>query len=389
MCPLGATTDQGFSELVEVIQVEVPVNVIRGGAPVRGLGRDDFRITAGGKKREIEGFSVIDLANTDPETQGFSDRLPLSARRHFMLLFDLAFAKPSSIVRARHAAIELVDQGMHPTDLIAVAAYSSRYGLKVQLGFTDDRDQVRLAIASLGLPDVIRSSLQASEEDLEILRANPAGDTRFDAEVQGQLEAMVVEAGYAVQGHLASRLTSSLERLAEALSPINGRKQLIYLSEGFPSSLVVGTNDRRAIQKMNDAVNAGEYWEVDSGRRYGRVDQRNHLQETLQRFVDADSAIHTVDVGGIRDGAAAQGQDTLFIMADQTGGDFLRNYNNLNMAMEELLERTSITYLLAFRLPASERDGQRHKIKVRLKKGGQGTRLLYRPSYLATDSFGN
>ena len=79
-----------------------------------------------------------------------------------MLVFDLAFAKPSSFVRARHAAIELVDQGMHPTDLIAVAAYSSRYGLKVHLGFTDNRDQVRLAIASLGLPDVSRSYLQAS-----------------------------------------------------------------------------------------------------------------------------------------------------------------------------------------------------------------------------------
>lgn len=76
-------------------------------------------------------------------------------------------------------------------------------------------------------------------------------------------------------------------------------------------------------------------------------------------------------------------------MADQTGGEFLRNYNNLNMAMEEVLERTSITYLLAFRIPANERDGQRHKIKVRLKKGGKGTRLLHRPSFVATDILEN
>jgi hypothetical protein len=57
--------------------------------------------------------------------------------------------------------------------------------------------------------------------------------------------------------------------------------------------------------------------------------------------------------------------------------------------MEEVLERTSLTYLLSFRLPPSERDGLRHKIKVRLKKAGQGTRLLYRPSFVATDSVGN
>lgn len=396
VCPLEATTDQGFSELVEVIQVEVPVNVIRDGAPVRGLGRDDFRITAGGKKREIEGFSVIDLAEADPESQGFSDKLPLSARRHFMLLFDLAFAKPSSIVRARHAAIELVDQGMHPTDLVGMASYSSRFGMKVHLGFTDDRDTVRLAIASLGFTDVIQLYLRAAEDDLEILRANLASESRFgpsdlsvDTVLQSHLEAMVVEDSRAVQGHFASGLVSSLEKLAEALSPINGRKQLIYLSEGFPSSLLVGTASMRAIQKMNNAVNRGEYWKVDSTLRYGRVDQRNHLREALQQFVDADGAIHAVDLGGIRGGWSKPGQETLFIMADRTGGEFLHSYNNLNKAMEEVLERTSLTYLLSFRLMASERDGQRHKIKVRLKKAGQGTRLLYRPSFVATDSVGN
>jgi hypothetical protein len=57
--------------------------------------------------------------------------------------------------------------------------------------------------------------------------------------------------------------------------------------------------------------------------------------------------------------------------------------------MEEVLERTSITYLLSFKLTDNDRDGLRHKIKVRLKKAGQGTRLLYRPSFVATDSVGN
>ena len=143
---------------------------------------------------------------------------------------------------------------------------------------------------------------------------------------------------------------------------------------------------------MNDAAAYGDYGRVDSSRRYGRVDQRNHLSEALQRFVDADCAIHTVDVGGIRGGdiqtgeARTPGQDTLFLMADQTGGEFLRNYNNLNLAMAEVLERTSITYLLSFGLSANERDGQPHKIKVGLERGGRGTRLLYRPSFVVTDS---
>ena len=76
-------------------------------------------------------------------------------------------------------------------------------------------------------------------------------------------------------------------------------------------------------------------------------------------------------------------------MADRTGGEFLHSYNNLNKAMDEVLERTSITYLRSFKLTDNERDGQRHKIKVRLKKGSQGTRLLYRPSFVATGSTEN
>ena len=392
-CPLGATPQQRHREIVEVTEVAVPVNVIREGAPVRGLGRDDFKLTAAGKKREISGFSVIDLTQDDLDSPSSGSELPLFGRRHIMLLFDLAFANPSSIVRARHAAMELVDQGMHPTDLVGVASYSSRFGMKVHLGFTDDRDTVRLAIESLGFTDVIQLYLRAADDDLEILRANPASESRsgpsdlsVDTVLQSHLEAMVVEDSRAVQGHFASGLVSSLEQLAGALSPINGRKQLIYLSEGFPSSLLVGTASMRAIQKMNDAVNRGEYWKVDSTLRYGRVDQRNHLREALQQFVDADGAIHAVDVGGIRPGFSKPGQETLFIMADRTGGEFLHNYNNLNKAMEEVLERTSITYLLSFKLTDNERDGQRHKIKVRLKKGSQGTRLLYRPSFVATDS---
>ena len=126
LCPLEGAPQQIFDDVVEVVQVEVPVNVIQDGAPVRGLARDDFKLIAAGKKREIVGFSIFDLAEIQPRDQDTGVELSLAGRRHFMLLFDLSFSKPSSIVRARHAAIELVERGMHPTDLIGVAAYSSR-----------------------------------------------------------------------------------------------------------------------------------------------------------------------------------------------------------------------------------------------------------------------
>jgi len=385
--PLGATPQEPFREVIEVVEIKVPVQVVRDGAPVRGLTREDFKIIAGGKKREIVGFRVVDLATADPRLADDIDALPLPARRHFMLLFDLSFAKASSIVRARHAAYELVEEGLHPTDLVGVATYSRAFGFKVPLGFTSDREKVQLAISSLGFPDVIRYYLAGSV---------PV-DNRFrpglvDEEIGSTLEELLRKTDRAAQKQLAQGFVTSLGELAEAFDAVNGRKQLIYLSEGFPSSLVLGVGvsterERQQIQDMNEAAMQGAYWEVESIDRFGYIDLRSGLYGLMQRFVDVDTAVHTVDIGGVRAGdllsgeSQRPGEDTLFIMADKTGGEFIRNYNDLTEAMREVLERTSVTYLMSFQLPETEIDDKVRKIKVKLRNKGPGTRLLHRPSY--------
>ncbi len=50
-----------FGETTSTVVVEVPVQVIRDGAPVRGLTRGDFEVFDGRKKQELTGFEVIDL----------------------------------------------------------------------------------------------------------------------------------------------------------------------------------------------------------------------------------------------------------------------------------------------------------------------------------------
>lgn len=389
-CPLDATPQEPYRETIEVVEIKVPVQVVRDGAPVRGLSREDFKITAGGKRREIVGFQVVDLATVDAALANDAEALPLPARRHFMLLFDLSFSKPSSIVRARHAAYELVEEGLNPTDLVGVATYSQAFGFKVLLGFTSDHESVLLAIASLGIPAVVRSYLAGAEPVDRRFRPGLA-----DEEIGSTLESMLGESDIAVQRHLAQGFVSSLGELAAAFRAVNGRKHVIYLSEGFPGSLVTGLgvsteSERRQIEAMNEAAMSGKYWQVEPGRRYGYAEVRSGLQGLMQRFVDVDCAVHTVDIGGVRAGnslsgeARSPGEDTLFMMADETGGEFIRNYNDLTEAMTEVLERTSVTYLMSFRLAESEIDDRVRKIRVKLRHKGIGTRLLYRPSYRIT-----
>src|SRR6202040_1210794 len=124
------------------------------GEPVRGLTAADFEVYDGRRKQKVTGFEVLDLAG---ERGPAMAALAPALRRHFLLLFDLSFSEPSSIVKARQMVREMLP-ALHPSDLVAVASYSSANGPRLLLGFTSDRRQVSQAIDNLGLPQLDRKS---------------------------------------------------------------------------------------------------------------------------------------------------------------------------------------------------------------------------------------
>src|SRR5262245_49122326 len=137
------------SETTSVVAVEVPVVVLEDGKPVRGLTRDDFILEDGRSRQPLTGVEVLDLQAPGSRETPVA-LVPAAARRHFLLLFDLTFSEPTSVVKAREAARKLLDGALHPTDLVAVATYSFSEGPRLVLGFTSDPRQVRSAIDDLG-----------------------------------------------------------------------------------------------------------------------------------------------------------------------------------------------------------------------------------------------
>src|SRR5689334_13938342 len=86
---LGA---QSYTESTDVVVVEVPVQVLNdAGQPVRGLTADDFEVSERGRKQKIVGFEVLDLKVAVPGAGPKQAPPPVSARRHFLFLFDLSF----------------------------------------------------------------------------------------------------------------------------------------------------------------------------------------------------------------------------------------------------------------------------------------------------------
>src|SRR5689334_9699743 len=83
---------QTFSEATQVVVVEVPVQVVKDGEPVRGLTAKDFEIYDGRKKVPVTGFEVLDLAAAPAAGGTAAPQVPVSARRHFLMMFDLSFS---------------------------------------------------------------------------------------------------------------------------------------------------------------------------------------------------------------------------------------------------------------------------------------------------------
>lgn len=390
------------AEVTEVVVVEVPVQVSKDGRPVRGLTADQFEVLDGRKRQDLIGFDVYDLSISGVEPSEVGPRIPAAAQRHFMLFFDLSFSDPASIVRARHAAKELVATGLNQNDLVGVATYSASSGSKLILGFTSDRNQAELAIDTLGLPQLVESrrdplgiTFADMPESWGTATAGSSGRGGIDVEAEVRQAVTRLESSIrrADDKNDILALTSSLTEVAELLRSVDGRKYLVFLSEGFNSSIIVGQGggasreEQQAIQRQNDAAMRGEIEAVDSNLRFGDTSAQNQLSLMLSEFVRADCVIQAIDIGGLRTGGDTrprrESKQGLFMMADGTGGEFIENFNNLTVAMEKMLERTSVTYVLAFQAKDLDLDGKFHKLKVKLKDGPKGARLAYRPGYFA------
>jgi VWFA-related protein len=392
--PAGAQ----FAESTDVVVVEVPVQVVgKDGQPVRGLTANDFEVFEGRKKLPVTGFEVLDL-KVGPEAEPAAG-MPTAARRHFLMMFDLSFSEPKSILKARQAAEDVLHT-LHPTDLVAVATYSQANGPQLILGFTPDRNQVKTALQTLGMPqlvdrspDPLRLVMTEMQGQMNAPKSGGGPEKRvggMDQLVLEQLESFAHESERGNQAALQNKvkaLTRSFTDLSRVMAGIQGRKYVVYLSEGFDSSVLLGTASQEEQSEMAASSQSGEIWNVDSDKRFGNTSSTNDVEQMIEAFRRADCTIQAVDIGGLRDQGDPQaqrgnGKDGLLQMARGTGGDFYENFNDLSAAMGKMLERTSITYVLAVQPESLKADGAYHKLRVELKDG-RGARVVHRPGYYA------
>jgi VWFA-related protein len=409
-----APAPPAFEDTSQVVSIEVPVNVIdRNGQPVHGLTAEDFEVWDGNQKQKISSFEAIDLhaleAAHEEAGQATMQRMPelsSSARRHFLLLFDLSFSSPTAVLKARMAARDFVLKELHPSDLAAVVTYSIENGPKLVVTFTPDRAQLARGIDTLGMrrglqsdkPDplhfIIENGFAASGASSGLSDSNkaPRDQVLYELMQMNSLQVERTERAYEV-----SRITSftrSMAEMARALNSVQGRKNIVLFSEGFDSRLLVG-RDSLDTENAFDADNiaGGRSYLVDNDARYGSTTLQNQVNLMINELRRADCILQAVDIGGLRDQTDAtnrprtNGQEALFYMANETGGELFKDANDLSQQLGRLLNRTTLTYVLSFERSDLKADGAYHRLRVRIPKLPAGARLSHRAGYYAPRPF--
>lgn len=392
-------------EYENVTLVEVPVYVTgRDGKPVSGLGKEDFTVEDDGSAQPVVAVDDIDLDRTSAEA---GEDLASAARRRFLFLFDLSFASPRSILRARKAAIDFVAKGLLPEDLIAVATTSVEAGPRLLLTFTADRSQLVAALRSVGLPtlvdrekDPLAFAFVRPGDPLAPIPLGGSGDIKIGASdefntITQLYKAMAQKSSDQFLVNRVERNLGQMGSLAMAMDLVEGRKTVIFFSEGFDSSLLSGSNGatRQEADYNNEAMFHGMFWATDVDRRFGNSPLARNMDTTLSVFRHSDCVVYAVDIAGLRseDGATPSnernlGSDALYAIAGGTGGELIDNSNDLGRQLSRIDERTRRFYVLSFRPVRKRGEGVFHRLKVRVRR--RGAHVSARAGYTETRGFG-
>jgi VWFA-related protein len=437
--PGGAARDRSgepavFREETTVTAIEVPVQVIQDGEPVRGLTRDRFRVWYDGDPTGITGFEVIDLARAVTVPAAPDDPGPPAAAepserpavgpgmRSFLLFFDLALTPPGYMPRGLEAARSLVREGLHPSDRVGIVFYSDRRGPRVALHPTPDRAAVERVLDAYELllsgkreladrmlreepsfrgPDplalttgdwedafreiagavVVESQPLGRVSGLGGVRAGATGGGGPGSELVGDQVTEIVEQMETFRAQVehqqmmarASCLLDGLAEVARYLEEVRGTKHLLLLSSGFSPALL-------DLNPVSSPATSG--WLLDEAA------------ESILELQRTGWVLHALFLGGIRmDEVGVKKSlgpagmlhlertrhvESLFLLAQDTGGLLVENTNEFDGSLGEVVDRTSVTYLLTIQVAEPPMDGAFRPIRVEVEGLPRGARVVHR-----------
>ena len=361
---------------VETRVVEVPV-VVRDkktGRAVEGLKAEDFVLLEAGKRQKIEFFSVHRV-NTSVQApartgaRGVAEPLVFRNRRDesgeatpvVAVLIDGYNARFEDQYYAAQAAAKVIEA--RESRALWSIYFLGRRGLRVIHDYSTDTESVVERLRRL----------RSAGDSVEGLGAE-AGDWRPYG--VSDLEQKAGAGARRFEEELRARITlGSLRDVGQHLSALPGRKSVIWLTAGLSLSSIVDPMRlgllslwHLTLDTLNDA-NVAVYSIDSEGVR------------TARGFRAEVGASRTVNIkGGL--GSPIGDMQIMAALADETGGRWFANSNDLVKGVDESLADSQVFYRLAYKASRAKWDGGKVDLEVKIP-GRKDLEIRHRRSYVA------
>jgi len=396
---------EGFGEAISVDVVNVDVRVTdRKGRPVRGLGPDDFELLIDGKPVTVEYFQAVGFdadgqgtaepqAPSEPpaaEASGQEPSTPAEPPRSYLVIFlDQLHLTTTGRRQLLRDLGPFIDRALGQKTPVMVA--SSAGGLQVLQKFTLDRDQVLSALSGQdeevpgGVQEVVRYR-STTRELREILDNNkpcpPSGDP-CDCAIP-QMVATVRNQAAEVTGRVEDTL-SAVDTLSSALRGLPGTKTVLLASDGLEF--------RPGLGLYRFVMDLCPTHEAEVSRYILDTDLLPVYQRVTSHAAANRVTIYSIDTAGIQPSNGvteipgthlsqraqeANLQHSLYLLADETGGEAVFNTNKFDQALEGVTRDMDAYYSLGF---TPDHPGQDRTHTIDVKVQGDYHDLRYRKAF--------
>lgn len=347
----------------EVNYVEVDARVLdESGRFIGGLTAADFQVFEDGKPQKVDLFSVVNMPVTRTPRPLFASR-PIESDvatniegldgRIYVIVLDDFHTNPQRSPRVRAAARRFIEQFVGANDMVAIVHTSGRSDAGQD--FTNNQ-RLLLAAVDKFMGRKLRSAT-LNRIDQEMMTRG----MRQPGERVGDIDDME-------RGFQARSMLDGVRQLMRYLSGIGGRRKAIVLfSEGIDYDINNVFDNREATNildstrlMLSEATRANvAMYTVDPRGLGGMAEEGIEVQsfpEDQSLGINSQSMFNELQLG----------QNSLRVMAAETGGFAIVNTNDFTGAFQRIVDDNSAYYVLGYYPTNDKRDGKFRKIEVKV-----------------------
>ena len=348
--------------MVRLIQVTV-VAEDGDGNPVTDLKKEDFTLRDKGEAQKVSFFAQQNTPAAQLKTVAagpsnfFSNHVessPSGANSVTILLFDALNTQFRDLSYARARVIDFL-QHMQPQDQVALYVLTPTT-LYVMHDFTNDSETLVRLMG--GKPEKTSAASTAS--------ATAPGPN--DVKIEKLISDSMSESNRIYKGqplNIVETTSSAMLEIARNTVNIPGRKNLVWISGGFPITMGAA---------------------IPLGPRDERQDFSASLSATAKQLGDANVAVYPVDARGLyapRGGAryVSPNMDSMVLIANGTGGRPYYNTNDIASSIRKAVDDSRVSYVLGYYPSNDKWDATFREINIKVAR--PGVHLRYKTGYFA------